>query len=107
GRLDALGLLDYFNVIGATAETYRAEAAAVPDMSFATALYCPLAAAIKAVVKAPVIATGRINDPAVAERVLRDGQADLCVMTRALIADPDLPEKARQGRLDDIRPCFG
>src|SRR5262245_23481699 len=107
GRLDELGLLNYFNVIGSSAETYRTEAAAVPDMSFPEALYCPLAAAIKAVVRVPVIATGRINDPAVAERVLRDGQADLCVMTRALIADPDLPNKAREGHLDDIRPCFG
>jgi len=107
GRLDELGLLDYFNVIGASAETYRAEAAAVPDMSFPPALYCPLAAAIKAVVRVPVIATGRINDPATAERVLRERQADVCVMTRALIADPDLPNKALQGRLDDIRPCFG
>src|SRR3989304_372568 len=55
----------------------------------------------------PVIAAGRINDPALAERVLRDGQADLCVMTRALIADPDLPQKTREGRLDDIRLCHG
>jgi mycofactocin system FadH/OYE family oxidoreductase 2 len=107
GRLGELGLLDYFNVIGSSAETNIGEAAAVPDMSFPLALYCPLAAAIKAVVRVPVIATGRINDPAVAERVLRDGQADLCVMTRALIADPDLANKARDGRLDDIRPCFG
>ncbi len=107
GRLDELRLVDYFNVIGASAETYRAEAAAVPDMSFATALYCPLAGSIKAVVNVPVIAGGRINDPALAERALRDGQADLCVMTRALIADPDLPNKAREGRVDDIRPCFG
>ena len=39
--------------------------------------------------------------------MLREGQADLCIMTRALIADPDLPNKARAGRLDDIRPCIG
>jgi 2,4-dienoyl-CoA reductase-like NADH-dependent reductase (Old Yellow Enzyme family)/thioredoxin reductase len=107
GRLDDLGLLDYFNVIGASAETYAGEAAAVPDMSFPVALYCPLAASIKKVVRVPVIATGRINDPALAERVLREGKADLCVMTRAQIADPDFPNKAREGRLDDIRPCFG
>ena len=106
-QLDELGLLDYFNVIGSSAETYPGEAAAVPDMSFPVALYCPLAAAIKKVVRVPVIATGRINEPAVAERVLREGQADLCVMTRAQIADPDFPNKAREGRLDDIRPCFG
>src|SRR5262249_2952876 len=107
GRLNELGLLDYFNVIGSSAETYRTEAAAIPDMSFPEALYCPLAAAIKAVVTRPGIAPGRINHPAVAERVLHAGQADLCVMTRALIADPELPNKAQEGRLDDIRPCFG
>lgn len=107
GRLDALGLLDYFNVVGATCETYATEAATVPDMSFPLAPYAPLAAAIKAVVRVPPIATGRINDPALAERVLREGHADLCVMTRALIADPELPAKARSGRLDDIRPCVG
>ncbi len=107
GRLNGLGLLDYFNIIGSSAETYAGEAAAVPDMSFPVALYCPLAAAIKGVVGVPVIATGRINDPALAERVLRERQADLCVMTRAQIADPDFPNKAREGRLEDIRPCFG
>src|SRR5262249_23593672 len=107
GRLDELRLLDYFNVIGSSAETYAGEAAAVPDMSYPVALYCPLAAGIKAVVKVPVIATGRINDPAVAEQVLQAGQADLCVVTRAQIADPDFPNKAREGRLDDIRPCVG
>lgn len=105
--LDAQGLLDYFNVVGATCETYATEAATVPDMSFPLALYAPLAAAIKAAVRVPVIATGRINDAALAERLLREGQADLCVMTRALIADPELPAKARAGRLDDIRPCVG
>jgi NADPH-dependent 2,4-dienoyl-CoA reductase/sulfur reductase-like enzyme len=54
-----------------------------------------------------VIATGRINDPAVAERVLKEGQADLCIMNRALIADPDFPNKAKEGRLDDVRQCMG
>jgi mycofactocin system FadH/OYE family oxidoreductase 2 len=107
GRLDELGLLDYFNIIGGSAETYPGEAAAVPDMSFPLGVYAPLAAAIRSVVRVPVIATGRINDPAVAERMLRDGQADLCIMNRALIADPDFPTKAKEGRLDDIRQCMG
>lgn len=106
-RLDGLGVLDYFNVVGASCETYTTESLTVPDMSFPPGLFAGLAASIKSVVAAPVIATGRINDPAVAERVLREGQADLCVMTRALIADPDMPLKAREGRLDDIRLCYG
>jgi 2,4-dienoyl-CoA reductase-like NADH-dependent reductase (Old Yellow Enzyme family) len=97
GRLDELRLIDYFNIIGSSPETSRGEAACVPDMSSPVALYCPLAASIKAVVRVPVIAVGRINDPAVAERVLAEGQADLCVMTRALIADPDLPGEGAAG----------
>ncbi len=106
-KLDELGVLDYFNVVGASCETYTTEGLTVPDMSFPVALFTGLAASIKAVVSKPVIAAGRINDPAIAERVLRDGEADLCVMTRALIADPDLPQKTREGRLDDIRLCHG
>jgi len=107
GKLDELKLLDYFNIIGSSAETYVGESAAVPDMSYPLAVYSSLAASIRAVVSVPVIATGRINDPAVAERVLKEGQADLCIMNRALIADPDFPNKAREGRLDDIRQCMG
>ena len=107
GRLNDLALLDYFNIIGASAETYTGEAAAVPNMAFPLAVYAPLAASIREVVSVPVIATGRINDPHVAERLLNDGQADLCIMNRALIADPDFPQKAIEGRTDDIRQCMG
>jgi len=107
GRLDELRLLDYFNVIASSPETHVGEAATVPDMSFPPGVYAPLAAGIRAVVSVPVIAMGRINDPALAERILSEGEADLCIMNRALIADPDLPNKAREGRLDDIRPCLG
>lgn len=107
GRLDELKLLDYFNIIAASPETYPGEAAAVPDMSFPLGVYGPVSAAIRSVVSVPVIAMGRINDPAVAERILKEGQADLCIMNRALIADPDFPNKAKEGRLDDIRQCMG
>jgi thioredoxin reductase len=106
-RLNELKLLDYFNVIASSPETHAGEAAAVPDMSFPLGVYASLSAAIRQVVDVPVIAMGRINDPAVAERILTDGQADLCIMNRALIADPGFPNKARQGRLDDIRQCMG
>ena len=52
-------------------------------------------------------AAGRIVDPVMAESIIEDGIADLVGMTRALIADPDLPNKAREGRLDQIRFCLG
>jgi 2,4-dienoyl-CoA reductase-like NADH-dependent reductase (Old Yellow Enzyme family)/thioredoxin reductase len=65
------------------------------------------AAAVKAVVDVPVIVTGRIADVAHAESILADGAADLIGMVRALIADPDFPNKARTGRVDEIRMCLG
>jgi mycofactocin system FadH/OYE family oxidoreductase 2 len=65
----------------------------------------PLAAGIKNVVKLPVFCTGRINDPVMAERVLADGQADMIGMVRAQICDPELANKAKEGRLDEIRYC--
>ena len=106
-RLDALKLLDYFNVIGGTAETFVGESAAVPNMSFKLGLYTHLAGSIRQVVNVPVIAFGRIVDPVQAEKVIAGGEADMVIMNRALIADPHLPNKARAGQLEDIRQCMG
>ena len=67
----------------------------------------PIAERIKRGLKIPVIAVGRINLPALAEEVLAQGKADLVAMGRALLADPQLPIKAFEGREDEIRPCIG
>jgi len=68
----------------------------------------PLAAAIKqATPGMPIFHASRIVDPLHADRVVAAGHVDVVGMTRALIADPDLPRKAREGRLDDIRTCVG
>ncbi len=65
-----------------------------------------LAAGIKAAVALPVFTQGSIVDPEMAAALLAEGKADAVEMTRALIADPELPAKLRQGRTDDIRPCL-
>ena len=65
------------------------------------------AAAIKKVADIPVVAHGRINDPVQAEAILAEGKADLIGMARGLIADPEFANKAREGRIDDIRKCIG
>ena len=65
----------------------------------------PLAGAIKKVLKIPVIAMGRMT-PDIAERTLQEGKADLVAVGRALLADPELPNKVASGRLDDIVPCL-
>jgi 2,4-dienoyl-CoA reductase (NADPH2) len=64
-----------------------------------------VAEGIKKVVTIPVIANGRINDPRDAEQILAAGKTDFVGMTRPLIADPALPSKAREGRIDEIRFC--
>ncbi|HHT9134920.1 MAG TPA: FAD-dependent oxidoreductase, partial [Candidatus Avalokitesvara rifleensis] len=68
--------------------------------------YVVLASTIKENVDVPVIAGIRINDLASAEELLGDGQADLVSIGRPLIADPELPKKYREGRLEDIRTCI-
>src|SRR4029077_3439974 len=55
----------------------------------------------------PVFYAGRVIDPRQAETLLADGVCDMVGMTRALIADPELPAKARAGRVASIRPCVG
>lgn len=68
--------------------------------------YVHLASNIKEVVKIPVITAHRINDPVLAEDLLREGKVDLVAMARALIADPELPNKAKGGKYDEIRMCI-
>ncbi len=63
------------------------------------------AEAIKKVVATPVIAAGRIATPADAERILLTGQADLIGLARVLLADPEWPRKALEGRENEINLC--
>lgn len=65
-----------------------------------------LARGVKEAVSIPVIASNRINDPALAEQILQEGLADLVNMGRPLIADPDLPRKAAAGEFSSIRRCI-
>jgi 2,4-dienoyl-CoA reductase (NADPH2) len=69
--------------------------------------YSYLAAGIRKAVDIPIIVSNRISDPALAERILKDGIADIVSLGRVLIADPDWPIKAKEGRHREIRPCIG
>lgn len=66
----------------------------------------PVARQIKKQVLAPIIAVGRINNPALAEKILRDGDADLIAVGRGLIADPQFPIKASKGEEESINSCI-
>ena len=69
-------------------------------------IFVHLAQGIKSVVSIPIIAVGRIRTPELANQILEEKKADLISMGRALIADPDLPLKALEGRTDEILPCI-
>ena len=61
----------------------------------------------KKVVRIPVITVGKLGYPELAERILQEGKADFIALGRALLADPDWPNKVKEGRIEDIRPCLG
>jgi 2,4-dienoyl-CoA reductase-like NADH-dependent reductase (Old Yellow Enzyme family)/thioredoxin reductase len=61
---------------------------------------------IKKALDIPVMAVGRINDPQTADDIIRQEKADLVCIGRGLLADPEMPLKARNGRLDEIRTCI-
>jgi len=102
-RIEATGHLDFINL---TLSTFYNLYLVGGTMHLPLGYTVPLAAGLKEAVSLPVFATGRINDPVLAERVLTDGQADMIGVVRGQIADPDFARKARDGRTDDIRYCI-
>jgi NADPH-dependent 2,4-dienoyl-CoA reductase/sulfur reductase-like enzyme len=65
----------------------------------------PLAEAIKKEVTIPLSVAGRINDPVLANQIIEQGKTDFVSLGRPLLADPELPRKAMEDRLDDLRMC--
>lgn len=76
------------------------------QMSTPRGVLVDFAGEIKSVVNIPVMVSHRINDPLLAEQILVAGKADLIELGRALVADPDFANKAKEGRFDDIRKCI-
>lgn len=74
-------------------------------MDLPQAGYVYLARGIKENVTVPVVGCNRINDPFIAEEVLKEGAADLVGVARGLITDPEFVKKAKEGRCDQIRHC--
>ncbi|KFN38146.1 hypothetical protein KN63_05680 [Smithella sp. F21] len=78
----------------------------IPSMRFPDGPIVHLAENVKKGVRIPVIAVSKIRDAMFAEKILQEGKADLIAMGRTLIADPDFPNKSREGKYDDVRPCI-
>ncbi len=95
---------------GADALDVSASEQASIDWQYPSFLFPPgplvhLAERIRKAVKVPIITVGKLGDPIFAEEMLRRGKADFTAMGRPLLADPELPNKAKEGRFDDIRRC--
>jgi 2,4-dienoyl-CoA reductase (NADPH2) len=99
--LDDAGV-SFFNVTGGS------HATSVPQLpaNVPRGAFDYLAKGIGEAVSAPVAASNRINDPQMAERIVRDGWADMVSLGRQSLADPEWPNKVREGRLEDLRECI-
>ncbi len=98
--------VDYVHVTVGTSASLGGAVHIVPPMAIKTGYVVPYAARIKRQSSIPVFVTGRINQPQDAEAVLASNHADVCGMTRALISDPEMPNKTMRGALEDIRACI-
>lgn len=93
--------VDAISVTGGWHETHVPQLpASLPQSGFAFLAYN-----IKKQVSVPVMASNRIASPAVAEKLLKDGYADMVSIGRALIADPHWVNKVMTDHVDEIRPC--
>jgi 2,4-dienoyl-CoA reductase-like NADH-dependent reductase (Old Yellow Enzyme family)/thioredoxin reductase len=104
-RVAALGTVDY---VSQTAGAYRSMERIVLPPAFGQGAHVELSRRLKAAIDPlPLMAVGHVFDPKFADRMIAQRMTDMVVMTRALIADPDLPRKAREGQLERLRHCVG
>jgi 2,4-dienoyl-CoA reductase-like NADH-dependent reductase (Old Yellow Enzyme family)/thioredoxin reductase len=104
--LDRTDQVDYFNITGGTMLSTAAAIHVVPPMEMNAEYLRDDASSLKSLVNKPVFMAGRINQPQIAEELLRAKTIDMCGMTRAMIADPDMANKVASGRADDIVACI-
>ncbi|MCF8026361.1 MAG: FAD-dependent oxidoreductase [Desulfobacteraceae bacterium] len=94
--------IDYLSISGGVYESIQR---VIPPMYIPPGSLVHLAHGIKKAVNIPVATVGGFTEPEMIEQVLREEKADLVVLGRALLADPDFAAKARRGDLQNIIPC--
>ncbi|MBH54129.1 MAG: hypothetical protein CMI18_07260 [Opitutaceae bacterium] len=100
--LEKSGLVDYMNSDAGSFSSYWME---IPPAAVAAEDFQKLNDALKRGTRLPVIAFGRVSPTQRAEDMIREGTADLIGHARQLIADPETPNKLKQGRTDLVRLC--
>ncbi len=94
------------SVIHVSGGTHAETMYCASPMLIPLAPHVPAAAALRKEVSIPLIVSGSIPTPELAEEVLASGDADFIAMARQFFADPEWPNKAREGTPEDIRPCI-
>ncbi len=100
-RLESAGV----DCLDVSAGIYESAVWIVQPMEMPQGCLAPLSREIRRRVRIPVSVAGRITDASVAERILEAGDADFVTLGRALHADPEMPRKSAEGRLDEICAC--
>ena len=94
------------DAIDVSAGTYSTIYTCVPPMQYKEGFRTYLAEGIKSTVNIPIFYVGGLASPEFCEAIIKDGKADFVEFGRALIADPEWPNKAKEGRVEDIRKCI-
>jgi dimethylglycine catabolism A len=102
--LTSTGAIDLLSLTGGTGATRLSTAYFVPGDQLPEGVFNERARRFREALGVPVVVAGRNVEPAMADAAVAGG-IDLVAMTRAIIADPDLPAKAAAGRAP--RPCIG
>ena len=105
--LEKEGHVDYFSVISGSSSSPDGWIHVFPPMAVPPAFVANDAAQLKSAITKPVLVAGRINQAQAASQILSEGKADMVGMVRALIADPEFPNKVAANRSEDIRACIG
>lgn len=104
--LEAAGC-DGFNVEAGISSFEKTSYWKYPPVYFEKGVYLNFSEALKKVVQVPVLAAGKMDDVDLAVTALTEGRVDAVGLGRPLLADPDLPQKLKNGQDEDIRPCLG
>ncbi len=100
------GKVDLIHVSAGSHEVAEVFTVTHPSMFLPDGPNVRFAAEVKKHVRTPVATVGGLGDPALMEDIIASGKADVVLAARALLADPDLPKKARADETDEIRPCL-
>lgn len=102
-QLEKAGV-DFLHVSGGTTVM---RGSSIPAPGTPMGSHVKMAEEIKKQVSIPVATVGRITEPWIAEELIANNRADICMIGRANLCDSDFVEKAQQGKVEDIRPCIG